>query len=287
MGNTLRKKKNRQISTTCLYLIAIIGSMAFVLPFGWAISTSLKKSTQLFVFPPEWIPSPVIWQNYYRVWIEIPFASFFMNSVTVTLFAVSGAVFTSSLAAYPFARLRFRGSTFLFMLILSTLMIPPQILLIPRFLIFKNFGWIDTLKPLIVPYVLGGSAFNIFLFRQFYKTIPFELDEAARIDGASSLRIYFNLILPLSKPVFIAISIFSTMFHWNNFIEPLVYLNSTEKFTLALGLNFFRASYDTGGEPMQQLLMAAAIMASLPLIMLFLALQRYLVRGIVMSGVKG
>jgi len=289
-GRERRVKKGKKIFIICLYLMAIIGSIAFIFPFIWVVSTSLKETAQTYTFPPELIPDPVSWRNYYRIWTEIPFSLFYRNSLFVILTAPLGAVITTSLVAYPFARLRFRGRNFLFILILSTLMVPPQILIIPRFLLFKSIGWLDTLKPLIIPYCLAGApgaAFNIFLFRQFYMTIPFELDEAAKIDGASSFGIYWRIIFPLSRPAFFAILMLSILGHWNKFIEPLVYLNSTNKFTLPLGLNFLRASFQTGGEPMQNLFMAGVSMASLPMIILFLILQRYFVRGIAITGVKG
>jgi ABC-type glycerol-3-phosphate transport system permease component len=209
------------------------------------------------------------------------------NSAVITIGHMAGQLASASLVAYGFARFRFPGRDALFMLVLSTLMLPPQVTLIPTFIIFRTLGWLDTYKPLIVPAYFGGGAFAIFLFRQFYLTIPKEYDEAAKIDGASSLLIFLRILVPMSKPVFITMAIFSFLGSWNAFFYPLIYLNTLEKFTLQLGLQYFRRSADAGGQPTEHLLMASAMVATLPCVLLFLVLQRYFVRGVVLSGIKG
>jgi len=249
-GRERRVKKGKKIFIICLYLMAIIGSIAFIFPFIWVVSTSLKETAQTYTFPPELIPDPVSWRNYYRIWTEIPFSLFYRNSLFVILTAPLGAVITTSLVAYPFARLRFRGRNFLFILILSTLMVPPQILIIPRFLLFKSIGWLDTLKPLIIPYCLAGApgaAFNIFLFRQFYMTIPFELDEAAKIDGAGMWNVLRYITLPMLKPIILVAVLLRTMdaFKWFDTIYimtsggPGIATETASLYSYLIAFNFF------------------------------------------------
>jgi len=197
-----------------------------------------------------------------------------------------GDVITGSLVAYGFARFRFPGRELLFMMVISVLILPEEVTIIPQFIIFRNIGWLDTLKPLILPAFLGGGAFNIFLLRQFFLTIPRDLDEAAMIDGAGTLRVLWQVLIPLAKPAIATVAIFSFLFHWNDFFRPLIYLNTVDNFTLALGLRFFRQTAETGGEPKEHLLMAASVMMTLPVLLLFFSLQRYFVEGITMSGIK-
>jgi multiple sugar transport system permease protein len=280
-------KLRRQASRLGLYAaLGILGAL-FGLPFVWALLTSLKTPAEIFVFPPKWLPATFQWRNYIEIWQQAPFGIFFLNSCIVTLFSMIGQLLSASLVAYGFARFRFPGRNALFLVLLSTLMLPYQITVIPTFLLYKWLGWLDSFKPLIVPSFFGGGAFAIFLFRQFFLTIPKELDEAAKMDGANSLLIFIRILVPLSTPVFTTMGIFSFLGSWNAFFYPLIFLDTTEKFTLALGLRYFQRVATAGGGAREHLLMAAAMLMTLPCILLFLVLQRYFVRAIVMSGIKG
>ncbi len=283
LNSTRNKSIQKLLSTAFWYLVLSFFALALALPLIWLISTSLKTGPQTFIMPPQWIPEPIVWQNYPEAFQAVPFASYFWNTLTVVFWATAGTVFTASLTAFAFARLRFPGRSFLFGLVLSTIMLPSIVTLIPTFIVFRNLKWINTFLPLTVPYWLGGGPFNIFLFRQFFMTIPYELDEAARIDGASNFRIYWSLILPLSKPVMATVAIFSFIHHWNDFFLPLVYLQSNSKWTMAIGLQGFRDLYSTSWN----LMMAASTAMILPLLILFFFAQRYFISGIHMSGIAG
>lgn len=277
-------KRNRQLlSNGIWYIILGFFALTLALPLIWLISTSLKTGPQTFLMPPKWIPEPIVWQNYPDAFRAVPFDKYFWNTLTVVFWATVGTILSASLTAFAFARLRFPGREFLFMLVLSTIMLPSIVTLIPTFIVFRGLGWINTFLPLTVPYWLGGGPFNIFLFRQFFMTIPYELDEAARIDGASNFRTYWSIILPLSKPVLATVAIFSFIHHWNDFFLPLVYLQSNEKWTMAIGLQGFKDLYTTEWN----LMMAASTAMILPLLLLFFFAQRYFISGIQMSGIAG
>jgi multiple sugar transport system permease protein len=269
-----------------LYLVAIVCSVLFMGPFFWTVSSSLKDVAEIYAFPPLWLPAQPRWSNYAEAWTYVPFGLFLLNSVTVSAFSVLGETATAALVAYGFARGQFAGRNALFVLVLSTMLLPWEVTIVPRFLLFKQLGWLDTLNPLIIPSVLGGGAFYIFLLRQFFLTIPRDFDEAAEIDGANSLQILTQVLLPLIKPALTTVAIFSFLEHWNDFIGPLMYLNTPSRFTIALGLRYFQ-TIPMAGQPREHLLMAAALMMSLPSVVLFFAAQRYFVRGLVMSGIKG
>lgn len=263
----------------------ILSAFALVLiaPLVWLISTSLKEQGAIFKLPPEWIPNPVRLQNYPEALTAQPFARFFTNTMIITVLSTLGTVITASMAAYSFARLRFPLRSFWFGVMISTLMLPSIVTLIPTFILFRMLKWIDTFYPLIVPFWFGGSPFFIFLLRQFFLTIPLELDEAARIDGADNFRIYWQIILPLAKPALATVTIFSIINHWNEFVLPLIYLHSTEKWTMAIGLQGFSDLYST----QWHWLMAASTVMVLPLIILFFSAQRYFLEGIHMAGLTG
>ena len=236
----MRFSNTTLISNTLRYSLLAIGGVICFIPLGWMLSTSLKLPGTEFTFPPDLIPRPVIWSNYVDA-VTRPGHPFFLyarNSVVITLSATFGTVLTSSFVAFGFARIRFRGRDFWFIILLSTLMLPDVVRLIPSFILFKLLGWIDTLLPLIVPFWFGVNAFYVFLIRQYFRTIPLELDEAALMDGASYLRIYWQVLLPISGPVLGAVTIFSVLSHWNDFLGPLIYTNSVDLRTLALGLRF-------------------------------------------------
>jgi multiple sugar transport system permease protein len=269
-----------------LYVLLVVLGVILTFPFIWTVLTAFKSSAEIFVYPPSLFPEVWRGDNFADVWRRAPFAQFLLNTLTVVGMSIIGDVLTASLVAYGFARFRFPGREALFLLVLSALILPDEVTIIPQFMIFRTIGWLDTLKPLILPAFLGGGAFNIFLLRQYFLTIPRDLDEAAMIDGASSLRILWQILIPLSKPALVTICIFSFLFHWNDFFRPLIYLNTTEHFTLSLGLRFFQSAADRGGQPLEHLLMAASVMMTIPVLVLFFSLQRYFIEGIAMSGIK-
>jgi multiple sugar transport system permease protein len=270
------------VGVAASYLILGLGAALLLLPFVFMVSTSLKSMDQVFVFPIQWLPRPVHWDNYPRVFEEIRFLQFILNTVIITVFGILGSLVGSALAAYPFARLRFPGRNLLFMLMLATLMVPAWVTLIPQFLLFRAFGWIDTYLPFIVP-AFAANPFYTFLMRQFFLTIPRELDDAARIDGAGSFRVLTRILLPLSKPALATVSIFAFLHYWNDFLGPLIYLSTPSKFTLAVGIAYFQGEFRTNFP----LLMAAATMAMLPPLLVFFAAQRLFIEGVTMTGLKG
>ncbi len=283
LGGQLRRDAVRGI----LHLLAIAAAVVFFAPFFWTISSSLKAATEMFVFPPTWLPEVPQWDNYVEVWRRIPFGRFSLNTIVITVGALSGTLLTSSLVAYSFARFKYPGRDVFFMLTLSTMMLPTEVTLIPTYLIWNRLGLLDTPAPLIVPYWFGGNAFSIFLMRQFFLTIPREFDDAARIDGANFLSIFWHVLLPLSGPILATLAVIGFINHWNDFMGPLIYLDSRQNFTIALGLRFFQQLSEGGGQPMEHLLLAASVTFTAPCIVLFFLAQRYFVRGIVLSGVKG
>lgn len=284
-------RQNFPISTVfkrvAFYLLAIVLAAAFMGPFLFTVTTSFKAPNEIYVFPPRFFPSQWLWRNYIQAWTQAPFALFFSNTIIITLLAMAGQIVSATLVAYGFARFRFPGRDALFLLVISTLILPEEAVIIPTFLMFKAVGWLDTWFPLIVPAYFGGGAFSIFLLRQFFLTLPRQMDEAAEIDGASSWRILWTIVVPLSKPAMATLAIFSFIGNWNNFFQPLIYLNSTNKFTISLGLSFYQNVATAGGPSTEQLLMAAACTATLPIIVVFFVFQRQFVQGIVLSGIKG
>ncbi len=273
-----------------LYLVAILSSAMFLFPFFWTVTTSLKEPVELIAYPPTIMPESARWDNYTQIWsvgMGISFGRFFLNSTVVTAFSLIGQLVTAFLVGYGFARFRFPGRGVLFALCLSTMILPPHVTIIPLFVLFRELRWIDTYLPLIVPSFFGGGAFTIFLIRQFIMTLPRELDEAAIIDGANRLVILFRIILPNAGPVLATVAIFGFISHWNQFLEPLIFLNSARKYTIPLGLWFLRHQEGVAGLPNDNLLMAASVLATLPIIVVFFLAQKYFVRGIAMSGLKG
>ena len=278
-----------QPSRFFLYAFVIVLCVIFGFPLFWTLMSSLKTPADIAKFPPVWIPPVFQWENYVKILgiSRIPVTTWAWNSLIIVVLGTTGTVITASLVAYSFARFEYRGRNLLFMLTLATLMIPAQVTLIPQFVLFHRLGWINTLLPLWVPLWFGGGGFAIFLMRQFFLSLPRDLDEAALIDGASYLRIFWSILLPLCKPVLATLGIIMIIELWGDFLGPLIYLNSPEKFTVAVGLQFFNSVPDIGGEPMKHLLMAACILSMLPIIIIFFIGQRFFVQGIVMSGIKG
>lgn len=265
-----------------LYGLVVAGAVTYAMPFVWMLSTSVKPGYQVYLIPPVWFPDYYEWSNYWKPWGNLPFAQFYVNSITITILSVLGTLVSSSLVAFAFARMRFRGRDRLFLLVLSTMMLPNQVTLVPLYLLFTKLGWINTLLPLIVPHWFG-SAFHIFLLRQYMMSIPLELDDAARIDGASWMDIYWRITVPLARPAMGVVSIFAFTSSWNDYLYPLIYLNETKNFTITLGLPLLNSRYVT---EIQQT-MAQTVLAILPLIVVFFLAQRYYIQGVVVSGVKG
>jgi len=272
-----------------LYLVVFLLCVMFGFPLFWTLMSSLKTPGEMAIFPPPWFPAVPQLTNYVQVFSisRHPVSIWAYNSTVIVALGTLGTLITASLVAYSFARFEYRGRNALFMITLATIMLPAQVTLIPQFVLFYNLGWINTLNPLWVPHWFGGGAFAIFLMRQFFLSLPRDLDEAALIDGASYFRIFWSILLPLCKPVLATLAIIVIIDLWSDFQGPLVYLNSPEKFTISVGLRFFNNTPEVGGEPLQHLLMAACILSMLPVILIFFVGQRFFVQGIVMSGIKG
>lgn len=267
------------------YVLVLGLAIVFSLPFYWMVATSLKTQQQLAMMPPEWIPNPLRWANYVEALSSStrPFASALQNTIMYTVVAGIGQIVSSLLIAYGLARLEFDGKSAIFVLVLSTMMLPPQVTLIPQYLLFKELGWLDSFKPLIVPSYFGAPFF-IFLLRQFFLTIPHELDEAALIDGADRFTILWKIIVPVSKPILFTVIAFTFINHWNDFFGPLIYLDSMDKYVLSLWLALFRV------DPTHlriEYVMAGSVVVTLPIIVVFLICQRYMISGITMTGLKG
>lgn len=285
----LSAKTKAAIGRAILYVLVIASSAIFMAPFVYTVTSSLKTPGELFMYPPTWIPATPQPQNYVEVFRRVPFATWLWNSFYISFVSTFGAVLSAAIVGYSFARFRYPGRDALFLLTLSTMMLPIEVTLIPLYLMFAWLKVLDTYIPLIVPSFFGGGAFLIFLMRQFFMTIPKDLDEAARIDGAGYLRIFFQILMPLSVPAVATAAILTFMGRWDAFLEPFIFLNSTIKFTVAIGIRYFQAVAGAAGEAehKEHLMMAASVMMTAPIITLFFAAQRYFVRGIVMTGIKG
>lgn len=267
-----------------IHLTLAGGGIFMLVPFFWLLSSSLKAPYEIYVFPPKWIPDPIRWSNYREVFEVVSVMRYTANTMIVTVFSTMGVIISSSMAAYSFARLRFKGRDIVFGLILSTVMLPYVVTMIPVYILFSRLGWIGTFLPLIVPDWFGGPI-TIFLLRQFFRTIPLELEDAARIDGASRPRIFAQIILPLSRSALTVVLVLSLLYNWNDFLVPLIYLHKRDMFTLALGLNALQ--YFEGGLDWTHYVMALATLMVLPVIIIYFLAQRAFVEGIVLTGLKG
>ncbi len=282
---TSRRRPSSRIRTVLAYVLLTGGGLVMLLPFAWLVSSSLKGPENIFTVPPEWIPEPMRWRNFTDVLSALPFLRYLENTLVITFVAATGQVVTSVLCAFAFSRLRWPGRDVLFAIVLATLMVPYTVTLIPTFILFKSLNWLDTFLPLTVPYWFGaGSAFFIFLLRQFFRTLPMELDEAARIDGAGPWVILTQIILPLSRPAIAVVSVFAFLSHWNDFFGPLVYLTSESKWTLALGISALQGLQ--WGRDMTHLVMAVSVIMVAPVVVLFFLAQKTFIRGIVLTGLK-
>jgi len=279
-------RPRRRVRPTAIlsYLLLGAGSLLMLAPLFWQLTTSLKTSADTVRYPPVLLPIPPQWGNYVELFERFPFWQYLWNSTLVTTLVIVGTLISSSLAAYGFARLRMPGRDLIFMLLLSSLMLPGIVLVIPQFVLFQRLQWINTYYPLVVPSFFG-SAFSIFLLRQFFLTIPRDLEDAARIDGASYLRTFAQIVLPLAGPALVAVALYSFVSTWNDFITPLIYLSDRELFTLPVALRYLQGGVRS--RPEHHLLMAGATLAMLPCVLLFLAAQRWFIQGTVITGVKG
>lgn len=272
----------RRLGDAIAYLLLGIGAVIMVVPFVWMISTAIKPEGEVFLFPPEWIPHPVVWSNFADATAKFPFVTASFNSLLVASLSTLGQLISCSLAAFAFARYRFPARNVIFAIVMATIMIPSAVTLIPVFVIMKQLGWIDTLYPLIVPSFTGG-AFGTLLLRQFFLTIPTEYDDSARLDGASSTRILWSIYIPLAKPALATLGVFTFMGSWNDFITPLIYLSTPEHMTLTVGLSYFQGQYNT----QWNLMMAATLISIVPILILYAVAQKYFIQGIAMTGLKG
>ena len=264
------------------HTLLIIGGSFFAMPLVYMLSTSLKATRQIAKFPPELIPDPFIWANYPDVFIYAPMHRYLLNTLFIIVPSIFGSAVTSSLAAYAFARLRAPGKNIIFMVLMATMMLPGVVTMIPTYIVFAKLGWVGTFKPLVIP-VLLGNAFYIFLMRQFFTTIPRELEDAALVDGCSRWRIFWTIILPLAKPIMATVTVFAFMSSWNDYMGPLIYLSDKTQYTLSLGLQVFISNHRTDWG----LLMAASSMMVAPIIVLFFVAQKQFVQGITLTGLKG
>jgi len=276
------QRSSRVLGSLFSHTTLIVGSIVFIAPLIFMVSTSLKAMRQIAKFPPEWIPNPVIWANYPGVFTYAPMHKYLLNTMIIVVPTVLGATLVSACAAYAFARLRAPGKNAMFMLVLATLMLPSVVTMVPNYILFAKLGWVGTFKPLTIP-PLAGSAFFIFLMRQFFMTIPRELEDAALIDGCGRFRIFRSIVLPLAKPVLATVTIFAFMGAWNDYLGPLIYLGNADQYTLSLGLQAFVRYH--GAE--WGMLMAASTMMVLPVILLFFFAQKSFIQGITMTGIKG
>lgn len=273
-------RKEQIYMRTFVHIILAFGAVTMIAPFIWMLSTSLKSLNEVFVFPPTLFGESLRWNNYLQISDRFPFSIFFLNSMKIAVLVTAGQLFTCSLGGYSFARLKFPGRDIIFLLYLATLMIPYFVIVIPIFIMMRSFGWVDTHYALIVPGLF--SAFGTFLMKQFFLTIPRELEDAAKIDGCTPFSIYRRIFLPLSKPALAALGIFTFMWSWNDFLAPLIFLNTITKRTIPLGLAVMQGLYSTDWPS----LMAASVLSVMPIIIVFLCAQEFFVKGITLSGLK-
>jgi ABC-type glycerol-3-phosphate transport system permease component len=270
-----------------LYFMLYGGAAVFLIPLIWMFLTAIKTLQETYAFPPTLLPHVAQWQNFKTAWTTYDFTLYTYHTLFITVTSMVGVIATSSLCAYGFARLHFWGRDVLFLCVIASVMLPFTVTVLPLYIIFRDLGWLNTFKPLIIPAWFGGGAFNIFLLRQFFQTIPRDLDESARIDGCSTFGIFWRILLPLAKPALAVVAIFWFQASWTDFLGPVIYLNSTDQYTLALGVYQFAADASNIAVHHEELLMCVAFAMVLPVALVFLAAQRYMIRGVVLSGIKG
>ena len=276
-----KKKSSAVLRRVLLYIVLILIAVIMVVPFLWMLSTSLKTQYDAVKIPPVWIPDPPQWENYVKLFTEQPMSQFMLNTIKIVFFVVLGQLFFSSLAAYSFARISFKGRNVVFFFYIATLMVPGQVTMIPTYLMFAKAGLTDNHLALILPAFF--SAFGVFLLRQFFMSLPRELEEAAEIDGCNPFMTYWRIILPLVVPAMLTLGVFTLMNTWNDYMGPLIYLSSPEKYTMTLGIAYFKGVYTT----QWNLVMAGSIVSVVPILIAYLCAQKYFIEGIAFSGVKG
>jgi multiple sugar transport system permease protein len=274
--------RRRLVRRAAIYATLVLVGLVFLLPFAWMVSTSVKPNDQVFVYPPQWIPEPILWDNYVDALTEVPFLSYFRNTVFISSMTIVGNLLSCSLVAYGFSRVRWFGRDAVFLIVLATMMLPTATTLVPLYVIFRKLGWMGTFNPLVVP-PFFGTAFFIFLLRQFFMTIPMDLSDAARIDGENEFGIFWRIILPLSKPALATVALFSFLWSWSDFFGPLIFLTNENLYTISLGLVQFQSRYDTAWGQV----MAASTVFTLPVLILFFVSQRQFVEGVTVTGLKG
>jgi multiple sugar transport system permease protein len=273
----------RAVGKTLVYLVLTIGAAACFLPVFWLVRSSMMTLADIFKFPPMLWPARIRWQNFADALHSSPFLLYFRNTMIVVIPNVVGSLLTAGMSAYGLARFRFPLRNFWFGLVLGAIILPPAVVLIPQFLLWSRLHAVNTFLPLIVPVWFGGGAFNVFLLRQFFLTIPKDFDDAARIDGASYWRVFWQIMIPFIQPALLAVGLFQFLYCWNDFFNPLIYLSSKQTYTLAIGLRFFIDSYATFWNN----LMAASLIVIVPPVIVFLIGQRYFVEGVTLTGIKG
>lgn len=276
-----KKKSSAVLRRVLLYIVLILIAVIMVVPFLWMLSTSLKTQYDAVKIPPVWIPDPPQWENYVKLFTEQPMFQFMLNTIKIVFFVVLGQLFFSSLAAYSFARISFKGRSVVFFFYIATLMVPGQVTMIPTYLMFAKAGLTDNHLALILPAFF--SAFGVFLLRQFFMSLPRELEEAAEIDGCNPFMTYWRIMLPLVVPAMLTLGVFTLMNTWNDYMGPLIYLSSPEKYTMTLGIAYFKGVYTT----QWNLVMAGSIVSVVPILIAYLCAQKYFIEGIAFSGVKG
>lgn len=276
-----KKKGSAVLRRVLLYIVLILIAVIMVVPFLWMLSTSLKMQYDAVKIPPVWIPDPPQWENYVKLFTEQPMFQFMLNTIKIVFFVVLGQLFFSSLAAYSFARISFKGRNVVFFFYIATLMVPGQVTMIPTYLMFAKAGLTDNHLALILPAFF--SAFGVFLLRQFFMSLPRELEEAAEIDGCNPFMTYWRIMLPLVVPAMLTLGVFTLMNTWNDYMGPLIYLSSPEKYTMTLGIAYFKGVYTT----QWNLVMAGSIVSVVPILIAYLCAQKYFIEGIAFSGVKG
>jgi multiple sugar transport system permease protein len=284
MGRVLREAgtmNKRTVVKIATHLVLLAGAVTMIMPFLWTVSTSLKQLNEVFVFPPRFFGAKLQWGNYLRISDRFPFGTYFLNSLKITVIVVIAQLITSSMAGFVFARLRFRSRDMLFGLYLATMMVPAQVTMIPNFIVMRHYNLIDTHYSLILPALV--SAFGTFLLRQFFVTIPESLEDAAKMDGCTPFGVYWRIFVPLSKPAMATLGVFVFMGTWNEFVAPLVYINTQSKMTLPLGLASMQGMYSTDWP----VLMAGTVICIMPLIVMFLLAQDFFIKGVTLSGLKG
>lgn len=272
----------RTLGKVSWYVLLTLLGLVFMLPFAWMLSSSLKVEADIWLYPPKWIPDPVLWENYPKALELMNFPRLLFNTLFLVAVGTFGIMLSSTWVVYGFTRFHFKGRDAIFVVLLSTMMLPGQVTMVPLFIMYNKLGWINTYLPLLVPAYFGG-AFYIFLLRQFFATIPVELDDAAKIDGCGYIGIWWRILLPLCKPALVTVFVFSFMAGWNDFLWPLIILNDSELYNLSLGLATFRGLYST----QWGYLMAASVVVLLPPLILYFVAQRMIVEGIALTGIKG